>query len=736
MESLYLGDGPSQVASHVSIQDVLAILWRRLWVIALILATSLGTAAYVTKYAPKRWKSTAQLLLIQRAAPIVTGTFQGPVQGPMVDSVDTQVAMLQSYAMARRTIDWMKNDALSKGQSPEPIDTSAEQLQKSLTVSSPKETNLIDVSVEADSRLRGIELVDAISKAFVQWKKEVSQQNFLETQSSLEERLKRAAKQLADAERKELDFKRSRHMVDIPAQQAELLGRAQKSETEVDELRQAIATHETHLQTLKRNLNNANATIAQLGASGRNDSVVNALAVELNDLETKRNELKQRFSDRHPDIVALDTKIKDTRDRLTKVARTAVDDKRPTLASQAYQEEELKNAKLDLQLQQAKLATAVRTRDQAKNLIAGIPLVSSNYARLFQETATARGLYSSLQSALNVVRVNRDMASGNVQVAQFGYAPEKAFLPNHLKDMLLGAGVGILLAFSAVMLLEQSDRRLRTVEGIRRIVPGPIVGALPRMTRGQVAGLIQGQANTPLDEAYSLARANLSLALRGSGQDDLSQHQVILITSTIPGEGKSTTAANLARSMARSGKTVVLVDADMRRPTQNLQFGTDEPHGLAEVLAGQMTLDETLVASDTENLLLLHSGAPSRNPTELISAMRMTEMLRDLRQEADIIIVDTPACTVVADALLLAPHADCILHVIGVGNVDERLVRDTIEDLSAADPKAMAFFLNRVGKGRTHYGYYSYAGSASNSSGRGNRSNRTPRAGSDAPRLS
>lgn len=728
--------------TNVRLQDVLLVLWRRSWVIALILATSLGTAAYVTKYASKRWKATAQVILVQRNAPIVTGSSGMTYQGTMIDTTDTQVAMLQSQAMSRRTIDWLKNEALSKGKSPDSIGIRAEDLQKSLTATSPKETNLIDITVEASARQQGIHLADAVSKAFVQWKKEVAQQNFEETQTSLEDRLKRAAAQLASAERNELEFKRTRQMVDVPARQSELIGRAQSRETEVQQLTQALSAQKENLGRLAQNLRIANSAITQLGPSSRNDLIVNTYQANLSDLEAKRAELKQHFNDNHPDVVAVNKQVKETRDKLAAAIRSALDDKRPTLAAQASYLETYKDAQVQIHFDEAKLTAAVHSRDQAKAQLVGIPSMSTQYAHLAEATATARALNNSIQTALNVVRVNRDMASGNIQIAQFGDAPEKAFKPNHLQDMLLGAGVGVLLAFVAVLLLEQSDRRVRSVENVREIVAGPIIGALPRMPRAQIAGALDGKTSASLEETYSLARANLSLVLRGFGQKDISDHQVLLVTSSVPGEGKSITAANLARSIARSGKSVVLVDADMRRPTQNRFFGTDEPHGLADVLAGKMTLDETLVSSSTENLLLLHSGVPSRNPTELISALTMTQLMQDLREEAEVIIIDTPACSVVADALLLAPHADCILHVIGVGSADESLLRSAIQNLSAADPKAMVFFLNRIGKSRGYHRYYdSYTAprNGANGSGNGvggrNRHADAAHANADLPRL-
>jgi capsular exopolysaccharide synthesis family protein len=227
------------------------------------------------------------------------------------------------------------------------------------------------------------------------------------------------------------------------------------------------------------------------------------------------------------------------------------------------------------------------------------------------------------------------------------------------------------------------------------------------MSRSQISAMHAGDDVPQLIEAFSLARANLALAVRNGTERELWDHQIIMVTSAVSGEGKSVTSAQLALSIARAGKSVILVDADLRRPAQNGLFNTDEPYGLAEVLRGEMDLDEALVTADPSNLWILHSGSATRNPTEIISLPQMERLLGLLRHEADVIVIDTPACCTVADALLLAPHVDCILHVVGAGIVDEGTVQEAAAALNAAQPNTYAFFINRAPRDRNNdYGYY------------------------------
>ncbi|HLV80977.1 MAG TPA: Wzz/FepE/Etk N-terminal domain-containing protein, partial [Chthonomonadaceae bacterium] len=126
-------------AKPISARDVLRILWRRLWIILLVVATSLAISTYVSRHTPKRWQAQAALILVQRAATLAPST-EASYTAPMVESVDTQVALLQSMEMAERTLDWLKNKALAQGRSADDLSLSPDELQKQILVFNPKDT--------------------------------------------------------------------------------------------------------------------------------------------------------------------------------------------------------------------------------------------------------------------------------------------------------------------------------------------------------------------------------------------------------------------------------------------------------------------------------------------------------------------------------------------------------------------------------------------------------------------
>ena len=606
----------------VTIQDILRILWRRKGVIFLVLSVSLGTSAYVSRRTPRRYRGEAELMLVQRA-PTVSMASPSNVAGSTTETIETQLALLQSPGMVKKTAALLTSEAAAHNGSAGEVNTAVASLRKSLTVTVPRDTNLIALSVEADSKEHAQYLTNATCRAFVQWKQELAQQSFKDALSSLETRANRATAQLDVAERAVETFKRTHHLVDVAAQQQELLHQYMLRVNEAAELAKEQRALQVHVQAAGIRLGQTNAIIRQ--ASGlRDDAQTLALQQQLSQLEMERALASLKYTPEYPGILLeLDTHLHDVKTRLQQAVKGTVENTRPSLQSQNAAQEDVRQAQSAVAISQARWEAAVRLRDQLHQQIQEVPEISLQYARLTRKTELARLLATSLQGNLNSAHLDKDMATGNVQIAQEAQLPDLPFQPSSWRDLLVGGGVGLVLSLMTTLLLEQADSRVRTFAEVQRLIPSPIIGTLPRLSRAQSRALSNGQTSAQVAEAYSLAQANLSIAVRRATQAELGDKQVVLVTSALAGEGKSVTAVQIARSLARAGKRVVLLDADLRRSAPNRLFPTHQPHGLAEVLQGTRTLSEVLVASGTKNLLLVGGGQPECPPAELLSLPRV-----------------------------------------------------------------------------------------------------------------
>lgn len=206
-----------------------------------------------------------------------------------------------------------------------------------------------------------------------------------------------------------------------------------------------------------------------------------------------------------------------------------------------------------------------------------------------------------------------------------------------------------------------------------------------------------------LNEQYKYLRTNILL----SG----TEKKVILMTSSVAGEGKSTTTLELARSMAEAGKHVLLVDADLRR--SNLKHKITEPgkvvYGLSHFLSGLATVEDVLFATDDRNLRIIFSGAVPPNPAELLSAQRLQPLLHWAREKFDYIFVDAAPLTAVIDAAVIAPSCDAIVFVIEADNIPYKTAQRVVQQLRKTEKPILGAVLNKVGVGRSKRYYKKYS---------------------------
>ncbi|MCT4785115.1 CpsD/CapB family tyrosine-protein kinase [Exiguobacterium aestuarii] len=206
---------------------------------------------------------------------------------------------------------------------------------------------------------------------------------------------------------------------------------------------------------------------------------------------------------------------------------------------------------------------------------------------------------------------------------------------------------------------------------------------------------------SPISEQYRTIRTNLEFT---AVDDEL---QTVAITSSSSGEGKSTTASNLAVVYAQQGKRVLLMDCDMRRPTAHFTFRLSNGIGLSTVLAKKTTLDKAIHSTQVENLELMAAGPIPPNPSELLSSKMMDRTLNELKEHYDVIILDAPPMMQVADTRLLARKVDGVVLVVGCDKSDRQMVVKAKEQLVLADAHILGVVLNkREPQGSDDYYYY------------------------------
>lgn len=209
---------------------------------------------------------------------------------------------------------------------------------------------------------------------------------------------------------------------------------------------------------------------------------------------------------------------------------------------------------------------------------------------------------------------------------------------------------------------------------------------------------------SPISESYRALRTNIEF----SSIDE--KLQVLMVSSAGPGEGKSTTITNLAVTFAQSEKKVVLIDADLRKPTAHHTFSISNRWGLSSIISQQSSLEEVIQVTDIPNLDVITSGAIPPNPAEMMGSKRMTAIINQLRGLYDIILIDTPPLLAVTDAQIVAAKSDGVIMVVDQGRVKREIAAKAVKNLESVNARILGVVLNNVKRKANEEAYYYYYG--------------------------
>jgi len=294
---------------------------------------------------------------------------------------------------------------------------------------------------------------------------------------------------------------------------------------------------------------------------------------------------------------------------------------------------------------------------------------------------------------------------GGASVVELATMPTSPVKPQVAFNVALGLLAGLLVAAGLVLLMEYLDDTVKSEQDVERVAGLTTLGMVMRFGRRRSRQPVSGYGSrSPAAEAYRAISTSVQFATMGR------PGQVLLVTSPNAGDGKTTTAANLAVTMASAGKRVVLVDGDLRKPSLHQIFNLENRVGLTSALLSGNGARSCIQPSAFDNLSVLTSGPLLPNPSELLSSSRMRDLMEAMRREADAVVVDSPPALVVTDATLLAALADSTILVAEAGRTRSAALRQAVDGLSRATDRLLGVVLNKIGRrgAPAYYHHYRY----------------------------
>ncbi|MBI3247460.1 MAG: polysaccharide biosynthesis tyrosine autokinase [Deltaproteobacteria bacterium] len=455
------------------------------------------------------------------------------------------------------------------------------------------------------------------------------------------------------------------------------------------------------------------------------NALVQALKQQLMTLEKDRSQLIVQFKPEYPRVVEIEAQIADTRRRLQEEMRTAIRSLESTYTLAATREKELR-ARMEEQKTEA-----LRLKD-----------VSVMYSILAREVDTNRQLYDSVLQRIKEIGMAAELHDSNTSVIDAAESPRNPSYPRKFLSLMMSAFFGLFVGVGVALFLEYLDSRLHSREEVERYLHLPSLTIIPDFKRlggpepygpkppskeGKIrtsngsgrsakeqafANGVHGKAPTvgdlvlhhhafsPVAESYRTLRTSLLLSRAEA------EPKVVLFTSAMEGEGKTSTVINAAIIFAQLGLRVVVLDADLRRSRCHEMLSMEKGLGLSELLAGRREVHQVIKPTAVDNLFLVTGGATPPNPAELLYSRKMRETLAMLRDEFDCVFIDSPPVMPVSDPLLLATMVDGVVLVVNGQATPRKLVREACSRLDYVQAKILGVVLNQVDIQREGYDYY------------------------------
>ncbi|MFH1861759.1 MAG: polysaccharide biosynthesis tyrosine autokinase, partial [bacterium] len=488
-----------------------------------------------------------------------------------------------------------------------------------------------------------------------------------------DEQSKVAKRDWNEAKRKLREFQETEGIVDVSIEISTLIGQIANLKAQQNMLSLSLE----EISALDQNYQGQSSLIG--GSTITNQKQISTLKAELAQLESDLQSTLTKYTESHPSVIALQEKVIDLQKKLLS-------------EKDMYEKSE-----------------KVRFRESEKQIafmrgqLGEFPEKIYTLAQLQLASNTSENLYKMLLDMKYRLNITKAMQISRINVIEPAWRA-KVHSPDVTNNMLIGAVLGLIFGFALAILIEYLDDTVKDSESIQIQLGLPLLGSIPLMSRKQTP-LIAGASGEKkslyfLREAFNILSHNIKL---GSLDDKV---RTIMITSSIPEEGKTYVSTNLAINLAQSGKNVLLVDTDFPRPNVFRVFGLENEVGLTEVILGEASIEEVLKPSGIDRLWIITTGPKPPNTTQLFESNQMKEFIREAEKLFDVVIFDTPPVFTLNDSVILGGTVDRTIVVAAAGEISRVMLKQGIATLERGNARILGIVLNKLQMEGTHYYYY------------------------------
>jgi succinoglycan biosynthesis transport protein ExoP len=683
------------------------VLAKRAWQIlgVAVLGVAIGVAVTLLTTPVYRAVTTIQIDLEPAKQPAVGGQ-QTPVYDDPEKYYLTQYELLKSHTLAERVVqhEGLANNSLflSKGVQRPVMEERAPTSQggrleraitlltKGLHIDPIRTSRLVKLSYDSANPAMAARVANAVADSFISWNLERRYESSAAARRFLEDRLAQTRQTLEASQRRGNDYAQQNRLITIGGGPAVDGGPASTGES--------IAA--TDLASVNRALSDATAARIQAEQHWRQ-------AQATSDMSLPEIQADASFRDVRS---ARDTAVAEYQQNL-KLYKPSFPVMQEALAKiQALNQQMTALAESIKSSLKAQYEYTLRNENELKSQVEGrkSDLLQSQGKRVEQgfintDIDTSRSLYDSMLATYKQIGISGAVEDNNISFVDKAQIPREPLVPQPIRNLVVFGALGLAIGVALAFLLEQLDLSMKSTEDIEKNLHMPVLGVVPMLKQKLLPARALEDPRSPLSEAYYSLRAALQLSTSEGVPSTL------LITSSVMGEGKSTSALAIATGFGRLGQRVLLIDADMRAPSLHRTLLRDNQQGLSNTLAGAISADEAIQLTSYVNVWLLAAGPAPPNPSELLAGRKMRELLAAQSRCFDLIIIDSPPVMGLADTPQLAAMVKGVIVVVEAGATRRDTAKMAVKRLQAAHAHILGVLFMKFDSKKAVYGYgYGY----------------------------
>jgi capsular exopolysaccharide synthesis family protein len=705
---------------YIDFQRYWLVLKRR-WLPASVLAVccALGATALAMRQQSGGYRASGQVI-VQRDRSIESDIAGQSLRTPEALGREANVIATQSEILSSSQLLEGVIEALDL-RTPDGSEMSPSAIKSGLEVEPIPGTLILQITYESPDPERSAAVVNTLIDLYIDQSIESNRSEARATREYIEDQIPEAEQAFIQAAEALQDFKLNNDIVDLETESVAMVGLLETVEASIRDLGTQFAAADARAEAITDQLSLSAEQAQDLVRLSTAPSLRGVLD-SLGEVQTELALQEAVYTGNHPTVTSLQRQQNQLTDLLNeRVASIVGQPYSPNVGDYEFSplEADLTAELLAAQAEQDAITNSIQELENARLEYASrsdvLPTLERRHLQLTTMLNAAQREYELLLSRLQEVRLVENQTLGTIQVQERAVPPASPTIDTErpLKIIVAGIGAGILSGIALAFLLDLLDKSIKTAKDAEALLGYTLLGVIPkfsvlsdsapaehRMARISPRIVTLTNSQPLISSSYQMLQANLKFIR--------SDHplRMFAVSSSVPQEGKSEVCANLAVSMAQVGRRVLLIDADMRSPTQHHLWNVLNRVGLSHVLVGEGKLEDAL-QSVAENVTLLPAGVVPPNPLALVDSERMAALMQELSAQYDYVILDTPPLIGAADAAVMGKMADGVLLIVRPRQVDSSSALAAKSLLNRAGAEVLGFVANGIDLKNEHDDYVS-----------------------------